>query len=81
MIETRQEFEARLMRQSDEADAGAFDDHFAEMIRDLISQLPKGYVFENGQIVRIDSSLPDHVFVETKINKEPSGRIVKLVAF
>ena len=40
--ETREEFEARLLRQSDEADAGAYDHLAARGLDYLISQLPDG---------------------------------------
>ena len=40
--ETREEFEARLLRQSDEADAGAFDHIFERQHDYLLSQLPDG---------------------------------------
>lgn len=74
-VETRKEFEDRLERQSDEADAGAYDHVFAEMIDDLVNQLPEGYVFENSRIVRLDPSLPDHVYVTSKVNGLPSGQV------
>ena len=35
--ETREEFEARLLRQSDEADAGAYDHIFERTLNDMIS--------------------------------------------
>ena len=79
--ETREEFEARLIRQSEDADAGAYDHIFDAMLDDLISSLPEGYGFENGRIVRLDPSLPDHVYVEAKANGIPTGRQVRLVAF
>ena len=46
--ETREEFEARLLRQADEADAGAYDHIFARHDDYLISQLPDGYIYEGG---------------------------------
>ena len=70
--ETREEFEARLMRLSDEADAGAFD-HFVEAaISYLESQAPEGYAFVDGGFVRLDPSLPDHVVIDQLYN----GRVI-----
>ena len=79
--ETREEFEERLVRQSAAADAGEYDYIFAEMVEDLVNQLPDGYVLENGRIIRSDPNLPDHVYVESKVDGVPSGRQIKLVAF
>ena len=70
--ETREEFEARLTRLSDEADAGAFDHLVAAAIAELVSQLPEGYAFVDGWFVRLDPSLPDHV----TINQLYNGRVV-----
>ncbi len=62
--ETREEQEARLMRLSDEADAGAFDDFREAAIAHLESQAPEGYAFVDGWFVRLDPSLPDHVTID-----------------
>ena len=62
--ETREEFEARLMRLSDEADAGAFDDFVEAAIAYLVSQLPEGYALDDKGFVRLDPSLPDHVTID-----------------
>ena len=56
--ETREEFEARLLRQSDAADAGEYDHIFQRATDYLISQLPDGYILKDGHIVRTDPNLP-----------------------
>ncbi len=54
--ETREERDARLIRESD---AAAYD-HIFQRSRDyLISQLPDGYILEDSYIVRTDPDLPD----------------------
>ena len=80
--ETREEFEARLLRQSDEADAGAYDHIFARGRDYLISQLPDGYVFDDdtGHIVRTDPNLPNHFCVAARVDGVPTGRMAKLTA-
>ena len=79
--ETREEFEERLIRQSAAADAGEYGSIFAEMVEDLVNHLPDGYVLEDGRIIRSDSSLPDHVYVESKVDGVLSGQQIRLVAF
>ena len=62
--ETTEEFEARLQRQQEDVEAGAYDDVLAGHIRYLESQLPDGYVLDDSsRIVRLDPRLPDHVHV------------------
>lgn len=79
--ETREEFEARLQRQAEEAEAGAYDDVLAEQLRYLLSQLPDGYILDDtSRIVRLDPDLPDHIYVTSMINGVPSGR-VRIPAF
>ncbi len=78
--ETREEFEARLLRQADEAAAGAYDHIFARGLDYLISQLPDGYAWDEGRIVRTDPDLPDHVWIAAISNGVPTGRKVKLAA-
>ena len=79
--ETTEEFEARLQRQQEEVEAGAYDDVLADHIRYLENQLPDGYILdETSRIVRLDPSLPDHVYVISEINGVPSGR-VRIPAF
>ncbi|MCY4621690.1 MAG: hypothetical protein OXD34_07645 [bacterium] len=80
--ETREEFEARLLRQSDEADAGAYDHIFERQHNDMISRLPDGYEYDydEGAIVRTDPNLPDHCYVEAKVNGALTGRMVRLAA-
>ena len=70
--ETREEFEARLMRLSDEADAGATDDFRAAAIAYLESQAPEGYALVDGWFVRLDPLLPDHVTIDQVCD----GRVV-----
>ena len=79
--ETTEEFEARLQRQQEEVGAGTYDDVLADHIRYLESQLPDGYILDDtSRIVRLDPSLPDHVYVTSEINGVPSGR-VRIPAF
>ena len=80
--ETRDEFEARLARESDAADAGAYDHVFERMLNDMISRLPDGYEYNGdvGAIVRTDPDLPDHCYVAQKIDGVLTGRMVKVAA-
>ena len=79
--ETTEEFEARLMKQAEDAEAGAYDDELAEHLLYLLSQLPDGYILdETSRIVRLDPDLPDHIYVTSMINGVPSGR-VRIPAF
>lgn len=74
--ETTEDFEARLMKQAEDAEAGAYDDVLAEQLLYLLSQLPDGYILdETSRIVRLDPNLPDHVHVTSMINGVPSGRV------
>ena len=74
--ETAEEFDARLQRQQAEVEAGTYDDVLAEHVHYLESQLPDGYILdETSRIVRLDPSLPDHVYVTSEINGVPSGRV------
>ena len=74
--ETTDEFEARLRRQQEEVEAEAYDDVLADHIEYLESRLPDGYILdETSRIVRLDPSLPDHVYVTSEINGVPSGRV------
>ena len=81
--ETREERDARLIRESDAADAGEgeYAQIFAEGRDYLISQLPDGYTYEGeGRIVRADPNLPDHVWIPAEYDGVPTGRMVKLAA-
>ena len=78
--ETREEFEARLLRQSDEADAGAYDHLAARALDYLISQLPDGYTYEDGHIVRGDPNLPADIWIASISNGVPTGQMVKITA-
>ncbi len=78
--ETREERDARLIRESDAADAGAYDHVFARGRDYLISQLPDGYAFEGGRIVRTDPTLPDHFWIPAISNGVPTGRMAKITA-
>ena len=74
--ETTEEFEARLQRQAEDVEAGAYDDVLAEQLLYLLSQLPDGYILDDtSRIVRLDPDLPDHVYVTSMINGVPSGRV------
>ncbi len=78
--ETREEFEARLLRQSDEADAGAYDHIFQRHHDYLLSQLPDGYVFKDGHIVRTDPDLPADIWIASIYDGKPTGQMVKVTA-
>ena len=78
--ETREEFEARLLRQSDEADAGAYGHLAARGLDYLISQLPDGYILKDGHIVRTDPDLPADIWIASISNGVPTGRRVKITA-
>ncbi len=78
--ETREEFEARMLRESDAVDAGAYD-HITARGRDyLISRLPDGYTYEDGRIVRTDPNLPDHFWIPAIFDGKPTGRMAKITA-
>ncbi len=76
--ETREEFEVRLIRQSDEADAGAYDHIRARAREYMLSQIPDGYVFKDGHFVRTDPDLPDHFYIASISDGKPTGRRVKV---
>lgn len=79
--ETTEEFEARLQKQQAEVDAGVYDDVLGDHIRYLERQLPDGYILDDtSRIVRLDPSLPEHVYVTSEINGVPSG-LVRVPAF
>ena len=79
--ETREEFEAQLLREADEADAGAYD-HLAAAGRDyLISQLPDGYILrDDGHIARTDPDLPADISIASIYDGKPTGQRVKITA-
>ncbi len=79
--ETREERDARLIRESDAADAGAYDHIFARQHDAVISRLPDGYAYEEGRFVRTDPNLPDHFYIEQRIDGVLTGRMVKVPAF
>ncbi len=78
--ETREEFEARLTRQSEAADAGAYDHIFQRSTDYMLSQIPDGYVFKDGYFVRTDPDLPDHFWIASISNGVPTGQRVKVTA-
>ena len=78
--ETLEEREARLLRESDAADAGAYDDIAARGRDYLISQLLDGYTYEDGRIVRTDPNLPDHFWIPAISDGVPTGRMAKITA-
>ena len=80
--ETREEFEARLLRQSDEADAGAYDHIFQRHHDYLLSQLPDGYTYDydTGHIVRTDPTLPADIWIASIYDGVPTGQMVKITA-
>ena len=78
--ETREEFEARLLRQAAEAEAGAFDHIFARHDDYLISQLPDGHIYEGGRVVRTDPTLPEDIWIASGYDGVPTDRKVKITA-
>lgn len=79
--ETTEEFEARLQRQQEEVEAGAYDDVLADNVDYLERQLPDGYILDgSSRVVRLDPTLPDHVYVTAEIDGMPTGR-VRIPAF
>ena len=78
--ETSEEFEARLLRQSDAVDAGEYDHIFARHDDYLISQLPDGYILKDGHVVRTDPTLPADIWIASGYDGVPTDRKVKLTA-
>ena len=79
--ETREEFEAQLIRESDAADAGAYDHLAARGLDYLISQLPDGYILrEDGHIARTDPNLPADIWIASIYDGVPTGQRVKITA-
>lgn len=79
--ETREERDARLARESDAADAGAYD-HIFQRGRDyLISQIPDGYILrDDGHIARTDPNLPADFWIASIYDGKPTGQRVKVTA-
>ena len=78
--ETREEFEARMLRESEAVDAGAYDDIRA-MDRDyLMSQIPDGYALKDGHFVRTDPDVPDRFYIASIYDGKPTGQMVKVTA-
>ena len=76
--ETSEEFEAQMLRESEAADAGAYD-HLRVRAREyMLSQIPDGYVFKDGHFVRTDPTLPDHFWIAAISYGKPTGRRVKV---
>ena len=79
--ETREEFEAGLLRESDAADAGAYDHIFQRATDYLISQLPDGYILrDDGHIARTDPDLPADIWIASIYDGRPTGQMVKITA-
>ncbi len=78
--ETREEFEAQMLRESEAADAGAYDHIFQRSTDYMLSQIPDGYAFKDGHFVRTDPTLPDHFYIPSISNGTPTGRRVKVTA-
>ncbi len=76
--ETREEFEAQMLRESEAADAGAYDHLRARAREYMLSQIPDGYAFKDGHFVRTDPTLPDHFYIPSISNGVPTGRMVKV---
>ena len=74
--ETREEQEERLLKLHEAAEAGCFDDVFVEQVNYLIGQLPEGYTLdEEARVVRSNPNMPDQVYVTSRVNGVPSGRV------
>ena len=68
--------EAEIRRLTEAAEAGEFDYVGQEAVDYLISQLPDGYALdEEHRIIRLDPSLPDHVFVTSMVFGVPSDPV------
>ena len=78
--ETREERDARLIRESAAADAGEYDHIFQRATDYLISQLPDGYILKDGHIVRADPNLPADIWIASISNGVPTGQRVKITA-
>ena len=80
--ETREERDARLIRESDAADAG--EGEYAQIFQRatdyLISQLPDGYILKDGHIIRTDPNLPEDIWIASISNGVPTGQRVKITA-
>ena len=58
------------------SEAGEFDQSTADMIDYLLSQLPDGYAFDDhSRLVRLDPSLPDHIYIPARICGVPSDPV------
>ncbi len=78
--ETREEFEARMLRESEAVDAGTYDDIRARDRDYLLSQIPDGYMLKDGYFVRTDPDLPDHFWIASIYDGKPTGQMVKVTA-
>ena len=68
--------EAAIRRLTIAAEAGEFDDTSQDAVDHLISQLPDGYVLDDeNRVVRLDPSLPDHVYIPALIFGVPSDPV------
>ena len=65
--------EAAICRLTIAAEAGEFDDASQDTVAHLISQLPDGYALdEECRVIRLDPTLPDHIFVASLVFSVPS---------
>ena len=73
-ISERQEAAIRRLRISSEA--GEFDGTSHDTVDHLISQLPDGYALdEECRVIRLDPSLPNHIFVASLVFGVPSDPV------
>lgn len=73
---TVEEQEKQLVALQRASEAGEFDQSTAEMVEYLISQLPDGYALDDhSRVVRLDPSLPDHIYIPTLICGVPSAPV------
>ena len=68
--------EAAIRRLTAAAEAGEFDYASQKAVDYLLSQLPDGYALdEEHRVIRLDPSLPDHVFVASMAFGVPSAPV------
>ena len=68
--------EAAICRLTIAAEAGEFDDASQDTVAHLISQLPDGYALdEECRVIRLDPTLPDHIFVASLVFSVPSDPV------
>ena len=75
-LTTLEEHEEQLLDLERASESGEFDYVGQEAVEYLISQLPDGYVLDDeNRVVRLDPSLPDHVYIPALIFGVPSDPV------